>query len=210
MTLWTAAHQASLSFTITQSLLKLMFIESVMPSSHLILCCSLVCLPSIFPSIRVFSSEFAFGIRWPKYWSFSFGINPFNEYFGLISFRIDWFDLAIQGILKSSPAPQFESIYSSVLSLLYGPALISIHNYWKNHSFDYINFVSKVMSLLFNTLSRFVIAFLPRNKCLLNFMASWLLAVILEPPKIESVTVSTSPPSIFHEVMELDAMVLVF
>ena len=98
---WTAACQASLSFTISQSLLKLVSIESVMPSNHLVLCCPLLLLPSIFPSIRVFSNELALHIRWPKYWSFSFIISPSNEYSGLISLRIDWFDLAFQGTLKS-------------------------------------------------------------------------------------------------------------
>ena len=96
---WTAARQASLSFIVSQSFLKLMSIESMMPSNHLILCCPLL-LPSIFPSIRVSSSESVLHIRWPKYWSFSFSISPSNEYSGLISFRIDWFDLAVQGILK--------------------------------------------------------------------------------------------------------------
>ena len=101
-TSWTAAHQASRSFTISWSLLKLMSIESVMPSNHLILCCPLLLLPSIFPSNRVFSHESALCIKWPKYWSFSFSISPSNEYSGLISFRIDWFDLlAVQGTLKS-------------------------------------------------------------------------------------------------------------
>ena len=101
-TLWTAAHQASLSFTISQSLLKLMSIESGMPSNHLIFYYPLLLLPSIFPSIRIFSSELALRIRWPKYWSFSFSISPSSEYSGLISFRIDWFDLlAVQGTLKS-------------------------------------------------------------------------------------------------------------
>ena len=101
-TTWTAAHQASLSFTISQSLLKLMSIESVMPSNHLILCCPLLLLPSVFPSIRVFSSESVLRTRWPKYWSFSFSISPSNEYSGLISFWIDWLDLlAVQGTLKS-------------------------------------------------------------------------------------------------------------
>ena len=129
----TAAHEASLSFTISQSLLKLMSIELVMPSHHLILCCPLLLLPSIFPSIRTFSNELALHIRWPKDWSIS--ISPSNEYSGLISFRIDWFDLlAVQGTLKSLPAPQFECISSSALSLLYG--LTSIHDYWKNHNFD--------------------------------------------------------------------------
>ena len=118
-TLWTAACQASLSFTISWSLLKFM---SVMPSNHLILCCPLLLLPSIFPSIRVFSSESAVHIRWPKYWSFSISISPSSEYSGLISFRMDWLDLlAVQGTLKSSLAPQFKSINSSVLSFLHSP-----------------------------------------------------------------------------------------
>ena len=117
-----AEHQGTLSFTISQSLLKLMSIKSVMPSNHLILCRPLLFLPSIFPSIRVFSNESALRIRWPKYWSFSFSISPSNEYSGLISFRIDWFDLlAVQG---TSPAPHLLQHSSSVLSLLYGPTHI--------------------------------------------------------------------------------------
>ena len=116
---WTAAHQASLPFIISQSLLKLMSIELMMPSNHLILCRPLLLLPSIFPSIRVFSNVLALHIRWPKYWSFSFSISPSNEYSGLVSFRMDWLDLlAVQGTLKSHPAPQLESISSLVLSLL--------------------------------------------------------------------------------------------
>ena len=114
MTPWTAARQASLSFTISQSLLKLMSIESVMPSSHLILCHPFFLLPSIFPSIRVFSSELALCIKWQKYWSFSFSISPSNEYSGLVSFRIDWFDLlAVQGTLKS--LLQHHSLKASIL-----------------------------------------------------------------------------------------------
>ena len=132
---WTAAHQASLSITNSQSLLKFMSITSVMPSNHLILCHPLLLLPSIFPSIRVFSNESVLCIRWPKNWSFS--ISPCNKYLGLICFRIDWLDLlAVQGTLKSSPTPQFKSISPSALSFLYGPTLSSIHAYWKNHSFD--------------------------------------------------------------------------
>ena len=127
---WTAARQASLSITNSQSLLRLMSIESVMPSNHLILCHPL--LLSIFPSIRVFSSESALRIRWPKYWSFSFSISPSNEYSGLISFRMDWLDLlAVQGTQESSPTPQFESINSSALSFLHSRTLISIHDHWK-------------------------------------------------------------------------------
>ena len=117
-----------------------MSVESVMPSNHLILCCPLLLLPSIFPNIRVFSNESALYIRWPKYWSFSFSISPSNEHSGLISFRVDrvdWLDLlAILGTLKSSPTPQFKSINSLALSLLYGPTLTSVRDYWKNHSFD--------------------------------------------------------------------------
>ena len=136
-TLWTAAHQASLSITKSWSLLKLMSIESMIPSNHLILCHPLLLLPSIFLSIRDFSNELTLCIRWSKYWSFSFNISPSNEYSGLISFRIDWLDLlAVQGSLESSPTPQFKSINSSALSLLYGPTLTSIHDSWKNGSFN--------------------------------------------------------------------------
>ena len=124
---WTAAHQAFLSITNSQGLLKFMSIESVMPSNHLILCCPLLLPPSIFPSIRVFSNELVLCIRWPKYWSFSLSISPSNEYSGLISFRMDWLDLlAVQG---SSLTPQFKSISASVLCFLYSPTLISIHDY---------------------------------------------------------------------------------
>ena len=137
VTPWTAACQASLSITSSQSLLKLMSIESVMPSNHLILCHPLLLLPSIFPSIRVFSNESILCIRWPKYWSCSFSISPSNEYSGLISFRMDWLDLlVVHGTQESSPTPQFKSINSSALSFLYSPTLISIPDYWKNHSFD--------------------------------------------------------------------------
>ena len=132
---WTAACWASLSITNSWSLLKLMSIESVMPSNHFIFCHPLILPPSIFPSIRVFSSELVLHIRWPKYWSFS--ISYSNEYSELISFRIEWFDLlVVQGTQESSPTPQFKSINSSVLSFLYRPTLTSIHDYWKNHSFD--------------------------------------------------------------------------
>ena len=135
---WTVACQASLSITNSQSLRKPMSIESVMPSNHLILCGPLLLLPSIFPSIMVFSNESALHIRWPKYWSFSFSISPSNEYSGPISFRMDWLDLlAVQGTLKSLfPTPQLKSINSSALSFLYSSTLTSIHDYWKNHSFD--------------------------------------------------------------------------
>ena len=127
-----------LSITNSWTLLKLMSIESVMPSNHLIFCHPLLLPPSTFPSIRVFSNESTLRIGWPKYWSFSFSISPSNEYSGLVSFRMDWLDLlAVQGTLKeSSPTPQFKSINSSALSFLYSPTLTSVHDYWKNHSFD--------------------------------------------------------------------------
>ena len=137
---WTAARQASLSITNSQSLLKLLSIELVMPSSHHILYHPLLFLPSIFPSIRVFSNESVLCIRWPRYWSFSFSISPSNEYSGLISFRKDWLDLlAVQGTQESSPTSQFKSINSSVLSFLCSPTLTSIHDYWENHSFDSVD-----------------------------------------------------------------------
>ena len=137
MTLWTAICQASLSITNSWSLLKFTSIQLVMPSNHLVLCRPLLLLPLIFPSIRVFSKEAGLLIRRTKYWSFSFSISPSNEYSGLISFRIDWFELlAVQGTFKTSPAPQFESINSSALSFPYGPTLTSTHDNWKNHSFD--------------------------------------------------------------------------
>ena len=135
---WTAAWQASLSITNSQSLLKLMSVESVIPSNHLILCRPLLLPPSIFLGIRVFSSESVLCIRWPKYWSFSFSISPSNEHTGLISYRMDWLDLpAVQGTLQeSSPTPQFKSISSSALSFLHSPTLTSIHDYRRNHSLD--------------------------------------------------------------------------
>ena len=136
---WTAACQASLSITISWSLLKLMSIELVMPSNHLILCRPFLLPSSIFPSISVFSNESTLRIRWPKYWSFSFNISPSNEYSGLISFRIDWLDLLAvppRDSQESSPTPQFKSISSSALSFLYSPTLTSIHDHRKNHRFD--------------------------------------------------------------------------
>ena len=137
MTPWTAAPQASLSITNSRSLLKFMSIESMTPSNHLILCHPLLLLPSIFPSIRVFSYESVHPIRWPKYWNFIFSISPSNEYSELISFKMEWFDLlAVQEALKSSPTPHFKNISSSVLSFLYSPTLTSTPDYWKNHSFD--------------------------------------------------------------------------
>ena len=137
MTPWTAARQAFLSITNSRSLSKSMSVESVMPSNHLILCCPLLLLPSICPSIRVFSNGSALCIRWPKDWSFSFNIRPSNERPGLICFRMDWFDLlAVQGTQESPSSPQFKSINSSALSFLYSPTLTCVHDHWKNHSLD--------------------------------------------------------------------------
>ena len=137
---WTAAHQASLSFTSSQSLFQLMSLESVMLFKRLILCHPLLLLPSSFTSIRVFFNEWALQIRWPKYRSFSFSISPSSKYSGLIFFRIDWFDLpAVQGTLKSLLQQQFENINSSALSLLHSPTLTSIHDCWKKLSFDYMS-----------------------------------------------------------------------
>ena len=170
-----------------------MSIKSVMPSNHLILCHPLLFSPSIFPSIRAFSNKSALHIRWPKYWSFSFNISPSKDYSGLISFRMDGlvgFPCSSRDSQESSSTPQFKSINSLALSFLYSPTLTSIHDHWKNHSLTRWTFVGKVMSLLLNMLSRLVITFLPRSKYLL---ISWLQspsAVILEPKKIKSVTVS--------------------
>ena len=183
---WTAAGQASLSITNSQHLLKVISIKLVMPSNHLILCHPLLLLSSIFPSIRVFSSESALCMRWPKYWSFSFSISPSNEHPGLISFSMDWLDLlAVQGTLKS--LLQHHSSKASILRhsafFTVQLSLTSIHDHWKKHSLDYMDLCCNVISLLFNMLSRLVVTFLPRSKCLL---ISWLQspsAVMLELPK---------------------------
>ena len=184
------------------SLFKVKSIELMILSNHLILCYPLLLLPSVFPSIRVFSSGSALRIRWPKYWNFSFSISPSNEHSGLISFRMDWLDLlAIQGTLKS-----LLQHHSSKASILRCSAFFIVQLSHPSMSTGKIitltrwTFVDKVMSLLFNKQSRLVITFLPRSKRLL---ISWLQlpsAVILEPKKIESVTASTFPPSICHKV----------
>ena len=169
---WTAAHQASLSITNSWNLLKFMSIESVMPSSHLILCCPLL-LPSIYSSIRVFSNESVLCIRWLKYWRFSLNISPSNEYSGLISFRIDWLDLlAVQGTLKS-----FLQHHSSKASILQCSAFFIVQlshlhmTTGKTIALTRWTFVGKVTSLLYNILSRLVIAFLPRSK---HLLISWV------------------------------------
>ena len=186
-----------------------MSIKCVMPSNHLILCRPLLFLPSVFPSIRVFSSESALHIRWPKYWSFSFSISPSGEHSGFVSFRVDRFDLfAVQGTLKS-----LLHHHSSKASILWPSAFFIVqlsHPYMttgKTIAFTRWTFVGKVMSLLFHMLSRWVITFLPRSK---HLLISWLQspsAVMLEPQKIKSAPVS---PSICHEVMGPDAMIFVF
>ena len=183
-----------------------------MPFNHLILSHPLLFLPSIFPSIRIFSNESVLPIRWPKYWSFSISICLSNGYSELISFRMDWLDLlAVQGTLKS-----LLQHHSSKASFLWHSAFFMVqlsHPYMttgKTIALARWTFVGKVTSLLFNMLSRLVITFLPRSK---HLLISWLQspsAVILEPPKIKSVTISTVSPSICHEVMGPDAMILVF
>ena len=210
-TKWTAARQASLSITNSRSLLKLISIESVMPSNRLILFQPLLLLPSIFPSIRVFSNESALRIKWPKYWSFSFNISPSNEHPGLISFRIDWLDLlAVQGILK-----RLLQQHSSKTLILWLSAFFIIqlsHPYMttgKTIGLTRRTFVGKVMSLLFNILSVLVITFLPSTSLFISWLQSQS-AVILEPPKIKSATVSTVSPSICHEGVRPDTLIFVF
>ena len=206
---WIAARQDSLFITNVQSSLKLTSIKSVMPSSYLILCRSLFLLPPIPPSIRVFSNESTLHMKWPKYWSFSLRIIPSKEHPGVISFTMDWLDLlAVQGTLKS-----LLQHHSSKVSILQCSAFFTVqlsHPYMttgKTIPLTRQTFVGKAMSLLLNMLSRLVITFLPRSKCL---WISWLQspsALILELKKIKSDTVS---PSISHEVMGPDAMIFVF
>ena len=183
-----------------------------MPSNYLILCCPLLLRPSVFPSIRVFSNESVLLIRWPKYWSFSFSISPSNEHSGLISFRMHWLDLfAVQGILKS-----LLQHHCSKASILWHSAFFILqlsHPYMttgKTIALTRWTFVDKVMLLLFNKLSRLVITFFPRNKRPLISWPQSPSAVILEPPKIKSLTLSTVSPSTCHEVMGPDALILVF
>ena len=183
-----------------------------MPSSHLILCHPLLLLPSTPPSIRVFSNESTLHMRWPKYWSFSFNISPSNEHPRLISFRMDWLDLlAVQGMLKN-----LLQHHSSKASILWHSAFFTVqlsHPYMttgKTIALTRETFVGKVMSLLYNMLSRLVITFLPRSKHLLISWPQPPSTVVLEPPKIKSDTVSTISPSISHEVMGPDTMILVF
>ena len=210
---WTTAGQASLSINNTRSLSKLMSIESVMPSSHLILCHPLLLLPPVPSSIRIFSSESTLHMRWPKYWSFSFSISPSNEHPGLISFRMDRLDLlAVQGTLKS-----LLQHHSSKASILRCSAFFIVplsHSYMttgKTIALTRRTFVGKVMSLLLGMLSRLIIIFLPRTKCL-NFMATVTICSDFgaQKNKVCLKTVSTVSPSTSHEVIGPDALILVF
>ena len=210
---WTTAGQASLSINNTRSLSKLMSIESVMPSSHLILCHPLLLLPPVPSSIRIFSSESTLHMRWPKYWSFSFSISPSNEHPGLISFRMDRLDLlAVQGTLKS-----LLQHHSSKASILRCSAFFIVplsHSYMttgKTIALTRRTFVGKVMSLLLGMLSRLIITFLPRTKCL-NFMATVTICSDFgaQKNKVCLKTVSTLSPSTSHEVIGPDALILVF
>ena len=199
---WTAAHQASLSITNSRSLLRPMSTESVMPSNHLLLCCPFL-LPSAFPSIRVFST-----------------VSSSHQVAKVLQFQLQsfqWFPLELTGLIslqsrysqESFPIPQFESMNSLALSFLYSPALTSIHDSAKTRALTRGAFVGKVIYLLFNMLSRLVIAFLPRNKCL-NFMTAITICSDFGAPPEKSDTVSTVSPSICHEVMGQDVMVFVF
>ena len=208
---WTAAHQASLYIINSRSPPRPMSIELVMPSNHLILGHPLFLPPSIFPSIRVFSNESALRIRWPKYWSFSFSISPSNEHPGLISFRMDWLDLlAVQGNLKSLLQHHSSKASIPLRSAFFIVQLLHpFKTTGKTIALTRRTFVGKVMSLFFNMLSRLLITFLPRSKCLLISWLQSLSAVILEPRRIKSATASTVSPSICHEMMGPDAMILV-
>ena len=208
---WTAACQASLSITNSQSLPKLTSIESVMPSNQLILCCPLLFLPLIFPSIRVFSNESALHIRWPKFWSFSFSISPSSEHPELISFRMDWLDLlAVQGTLKS-----LLQHHTSKASILRRSAFFTVqlsHPYLttgKTIALTRWTFVGKVRSLLLSMLSRLVITFLPRSKCL-NFMAAVTICSDFGAQGNKACQFPFFSPTIWHELMGPDAMILVF
>ena len=207
VTPWIVALQASVSITNSWSLLKLMSIESMMPSNHFILYHPLLLLPSNFPSIRVFSNESVLCISWPKYWRISFNISTSNDYSRPTSFRMDWLNLlAAQGTLKS--LLQHHNLKASILQHSAFFIVQLSHPYMttgKTIALTRRTFVGKIMSLLFNMLSRLVTAFLPRSNCL-NFMP----AATICAKKIKSVTVSIVFPSICHEVMGPDAMILVF
>jgi len=208
---WTATHQASLSITNSWSLLKFMCIAAVLPSNHLILCRPLFLLLSIFPSIKVFSNESVLYIRCPKYWSFRFNISPSNEYSGLISFRIDRLDLAVQGTLKS-----LLQDHSSKASILWHSAFFRVqllHPYMttgKTIALTRWTFAGKAMYLLFNMLSRLVIFFLPRSKCLLISWLQFTTSNDFGAPQNKTFHCFHCFPIYLHEVIGPDAMILVF
>ena len=204
---WTAAQQSSLSYSICQSLLIFLCIEMVMLSNHFILCRSLLLSPSVFPSIRVFSNELAFCIRCPKYWNFSFSISPSNEYSGLIFFRINWFDLAAQETPRSLCQHHSSKVWIDWCSAFLMVQLLYLH---VTISLTIHTLVGRVMSLLFNMLSRLVIAFLPRSKHLLISRLQSPSAVILEPKKIKFVTVSAFFLFYLPRSDGTDAIILVF
>ena len=189
------------ALTNSQSLLKLMSIVLVMPSNHLILCHPLLLPPSILPSIRVFSNESILHIRRPKYWSFSFSISPSSELEGLMLQLTGWISLQSKGLSRVFSNTTVQKHQLLALSFLYSPTLTSIHDYWKTIALTRWTFVGKVMSLRFNMLSRFVIVFLRRSTCLLISILWSPSAVILEPKKIESVTISIVSSSICHGVI---------
>ena len=202
-----------MSLTISQSFPKFMSIEPVIISNHLIFCHPLLFFPSIFPSIRGYSKELILCFRWPKYQSFSFSISPSNEYSGLIPFRIKWFDLNWtvcypRDSEESSPAPQFVSS-PWAFSLLYGPTLTSVHNYWKDHiNYTDLCWQSDIFVFEYDALG-FIIASLLRIKCILILWLQLPSTVILEPKKKKSASASTFSPFICHKVMELDAVIFV-
>ena len=212
VTPWTTAHQDSLSSTISLSLFKLLSIESVMPSNHLILFCPILLLPSIFPSFRGFFQQSALSIRWPKVWSFSFSISPSSEYSGLVFFWIDCLDLlAVQGTLNSL-LQHHNSKASFLWHLTFFMVQLS-HLYMtagKSVAWTIRIFVSKVMSVLFNMLSCFVIAFLPRSKRLFNVVAAVTICSDFRAQENKVCHCFRFPPSICHEMMGLDVMTLAF
>ena len=212
VTPWTAAFQASLSFTISLRLLKLMSIELAMPSNHLILCRPLLLLPSILPSIKIFSNESVLCIRWPKYWSFSFSISPSNEYSGLISLRMNWLDLlAVQGTLKSllqhhsSKASIFQHSAFFTVQLLH-PYMTSV----KTIALTRWTFVGKVMSLLFNILSRLVITFISKEQESFNFMAAVTICSDFGASQNKVCHCFHCFPNYLPWVMRLDTMIFIF
>ena len=209
VTPWTAARQASLSLSNSRSLPKFMSITLVMSSSHLILWLPLLLLPSIFPRIRIFSNESAVCIRWPKYWSFSFSISPSNKYSGLISFKIDWSPCCPREFQESSPAPQFEGMNSLAFCLFYSPALTTVHDHWEDHSQDYKDLGQQSNVSAFQHTVYVCYRFPAKKQSSSDFMAAVTTCSDFRAKKRKAVTTLTFSPSICHEVMGPDAMILV-